>query len=237
MCTRYVLLEEHYRAVLARLGIAPPPDRLASRYNIAPGTTIPAIRLAAADSAREAVGLHWGLIPPWAKSPRDKLVNVRAETLAAKPYFQRALVQRRCAVPASGFYEWQTLAGAKQPWLFRWRDDAPFLLAGIWTAAHAADGSAVETCALITTTPNATLAPIHDRMPVLLSLDQAEAWLDPQAASPATLAPLLQPAPAGMMTAVTVSARMNNARVDDASCIAPVQVSGGESEPQLSLGL
>lgn len=236
MCTRYVLLEEHYRAVLARLGIAPPPDRLASRYNIAPGTTIPAVRLDAA-GVREAVGLHWGLIPPWAKTPRDKLVNVRAETLATKPYFQRALAQRRCAVPASGFYEWQTIAGAKQPWLFRWRDDAPFLLAGIWIAAHAADGSAVETCAVITTTPNATLQPVHDRMPVLLSPDQAEAWLDPQTTASASLTPLLQPAPAEMMTAVTVSQRMNNARVDDASCIEPVQAVGGDAEPQLSLGL
>lgn len=237
MCTRYVLLEEHYRAVLARLGIAPPAATLASRYNIAPGTTLPAVRVPRASSRPEPAGLHWGLIPPWAKTSQDRLVNVRAETLAAKPYFQRALAQRRCILPASGFYEWQPVGGAKQPWLFRWRDDAPLALAAIWAEAKTPDGSMVETCAVITTTPNEIVRPIHDRMPVMLSLDQCAEWLDPSRADAGLLTPMLQPPAAERLSAITVDPRMNNARFDDPACIAPAAPLARPGQTQLSFEL
>lgn len=236
MCTRYVLLEEHYRAVLARLGIAPPADAFASRYNIGPGTTVPALRATPAAVAPEPVALHWGLIAPWARTPRDKLVNTRAETLATKPYFQRALRSRRCVLPASGFYEWQSVGRAKQPWLFRWSDHAPFALAGIWERTTAGDGAALETCAVITTDANERIRPVHDRMPVMLSLEQCEIWLDAQVEESDRLLALLRPLAASELDAITVSPRMNSARVDDPSCIAPAPPISGESEPQLSLG-
>jgi putative SOS response-associated peptidase YedK len=235
MCTRYVLLEKHYRAVLERLGIAAPP--YSARYNIAPGGLVPAVRNRPSDGAREPIGLHWGLIPRWAKTADQKVVNARVESVAEKPSFREALRTRRCVLPASGFYEWKTIGKTKQPWLFRRVDDEPFAFAGLWESWRSPQGEELETCAFMTTAPNALMEPIHTRMPVLLSLDQLEAWLDPAKKEPEELAPLLAPWTASSMTAVTVSSRMNNVRYESPDCIEPVADGADERGPQLSLGL
>ncbi len=239
MCTRYVLLEQHYRDVLARLGIAGPAKFL-SRYNIAPGSDIPLVRnqTSLASTAREPTVLHWGLVPSWAKSAgaATQLTNARAETLAAKPSFRDALRSRRCLIPASGFYEWETVDRAKKPWLFRRRDEQPFALAGLWESWLAPDGSAFETCAVITTTPNDLLRCFHHRMPVMLAPEQFSPWLDPREISSAALATLLRPPDSAAMSALAVSTYVSNVRHEGPACLAPADPAPATS-PQLSLGL
>lgn len=233
MCTRYVLLEQHYRDILARLGIAAPAAFL-SRYNIAPGTDIPVVRHR---SARETAALHWGLVPSWAKSaePATQFTNARAETLTAKPSFRDALRSRRCLIPASGFYEWEARGRARLPWLFRRPDAQPFALAGLWETWRAPDGTTLESCAVITTEPNDLMRPIHHRMPVVLAPEAFEPWLDPRTTAPEQLLPLLHVAPAASLTALAVSTYVSSVRNEGPACLAPAEPPPPGSGPQLSL--
>ncbi len=236
MCTRYVLLEQHYRDVLARLGIAAPAEFL-SRYNIAPNTDIPVVRRTPRTTKNESARLRWGLVPGWAKSADGPpLVNARADTVATKPTFRDALRQRRCVIPASGFYEWETIGSAKKPWLFRLRDESPFGFAGLWETWHGPDGSVRESCAFITGEPNDLMRPIHSRMPVMLTSATFEAWLDPAVTEPAQLAPLLRVPANDSVTKFAVSTYVSNVRHEGPACLEPAgpePVGGG---PQLSLG-
>lgn len=225
MCCRYLLTQEHLRAILGRLGIPAPGLLPPTRYNIPPGGAIPAIR--GEGTGRELAALRWGLVPSWARSPGDAPVNARAESLADKPSFREAFRRRRCLIPASGFYEWEARGRARRPWLFRRRDGAPFGLAGLWETWRGPDGGVLESCAVVTTAPNALMEPIHHRMPVALAAEQWEAWLDPHAAEPAALEPLLRPWPAELMTAVAVSDRVNHVRHDDAACLEPATAGEG----------
>ena len=227
MCTRYVLLEQHYRDILARLGIAAPAD-YASRYNIAPNTAIPIVRRARLSTKNESALLRWGLVPSWAKSADGPpLVNARADTVAVKPSF----------IPASGFYEWETIGRAKKPWLFRLNEDDPFGFAGLWDTWHAPDGTTRETCAFITGEPNDLMRPIHNRMPVILTAVTCEAWLDPALSEPAQLAPLLGIPPADTVTKFAVSTYVSNVRHEGPGCLAPASAdqAAADSGPQLSL--
>jgi putative SOS response-associated peptidase YedK len=242
MCCRYLLLQEHLRAVLEKMGVATPAD-FRTRYNLPPGGAVPAVRVAPGRGRREAVSLHWGLVPAWTKAREDfgtKLINARAESLAGKPAFRDAFRLRRCALPASGFYEWESGGHAPKPWLFRWRDEQPFFLAGLWESWRAPDGDVLESCAVITTEPNELMRPIHHRMPAMLTPEQCDLWLDPAEQAPARLAPLLALPPAGRMTAFRVSPRVNHVAHDDERCVAPAAASAPgapENDAQLSLGL
>ena len=240
MCGRYVLKRKDLEALMAQLGVKDPRD-FVSRYNIAPTTVVPAIRWRKESHTREAVGLQWGLVPFWSKdaSGSARLANARAEGIATKPSFREAFRQRRCLVPASGFYEWQTLGRQKFPWFFQQRDETPFLLAGLWEHWRGAEGRTLETCSLITTTPNEVVRPLHDRMPVILREAAIDLWLDPAIEDPGVLAPLLTPLPGAYMKATPVSPRVNNVRYEDPDCLEPVPPptppSAGNS--QFALGL
>lgn len=238
MCGRYVLKRKDLEAILVRLGVRGFAD-FQSRFNIPPTTVVPAVR-ATAGSGREAVGLGWGLVPSWAKDATAgaRHANARAEGIAGKPAFRDALRWRRCVLPLSGFYEWQTLGRLKQPWYFSFREGEGPVLAGLWESWRGADGEAFEICALITTTANAVVQPVHDRMPVLLKDDGIDAWLDRRVDDPARLTPLLRPYPAEHMTAWPVSSLVNGVRVDGPECIDRVEAPPpGGNEAQFTLGL
>ncbi|HEY0947156.1 MAG TPA: SOS response-associated peptidase, partial [Opitutaceae bacterium] len=163
----------------------------------------------------------------------DAPINARAETLAERPSFRDAFRGRRCLIPVSGFFEWH--ARSRQPWLFRRRDEAPFCLAAVWEIWRSPDGSHLESCAVITTAPNAVMAPIHHRMPVILREEDCERWLDPRVRDPASLARLLQPHPGDEMHAQALDSRVNHVANDDPACLAPAAPISPREDPQFSL--
>lgn len=222
MCGRFTLTADS--TTLAQQFALPTLPALAPRYNIAPTQPVAAVRVQ--DGQRELALLRWGLVPHWAKDTRSaaRMINARAETVAEKPAFRAAFTYRRCLIPASGFYEWQATADGKHPHYFQPADpvnSGMFAFAGLWEQWAAADGSTLESCTIITTAANATVQPIHERMPVILPPTAYATWLDPTVPRGA-LAALLQPYPASAMQVYPVSSRVNSPRNDDAACTAPV---------------
>ena len=167
--------------------------------------------------------MRWGLIPSWATDPAigNRLANARSESVLEKPAFRAAMRRRRCLIPADGFYEWKKNGRNKQPYLIGLRDGRLFAFAGLWEAWEGADHSYVESCTILTTTPNELMAPIHDRMPVILPAEAYGPWLDP-AVPPAEVLAWLRPLPADQMTAYPVSTLVNNPRNDRPECVAPL---------------
>ncbi len=219
MCGRYTLtctpevLAEEFRLEAV-------PD-LRPRYNVAPSQGVACVRAGLRSRKREAVLLRWGLIPSWAGDPAMgmKLINARAETVAEKPSFRKPFRERRCLVPADGYYEWKREGSRKQPYHIRLNSERPFAFAGLWDRWTGKDGKTIESCTILTTTPNERLASIHDRMPVILQPAVYEPWLDPGLQDAARLVPFLTPYPGDAMIAVAVSRRVNDPRVDDARCL------------------
>ena len=207
-----------------------PPRNLRPRYNVAPSQDVAVVR--ATDGGRSLSMLRWGLIPAWAKDPAIgyRLINARSETVAEKPSFRSAYRRRRCLIPADGFYEWQRLGKIRQPWLFGLRDGAPFAFAGLWerwtvpegaaltgSLAELGAGDPVETCTILTTAANETVAPVHGRMPVILPRDACDPWLAGEDVSLAPYAP-------DAMTAHPVSTLVNKPANDDPRCVEPVSM-------------
>lgn len=196
---------------------------LQPRYNIAPTTPVLVIK----DSPQGRIGTFqlWGLIPPWAKDPTiaNKLINARAETAAEKPSFKNALRRRRCILPASGFFEWQKLEGGrKQPFWIHPTQGGLLALAGIWEQWQGPNGEELETCAILTTTPNEVMAPLHDRMPVILGPEAFEAWFDHRSDRTEAIAHLLRPCPASWLAAHPVASLVGNPRNDGPELIEPI---------------
>jgi putative SOS response-associated peptidase YedK len=218
MCGRFALAARP-EAVAALCGLPEPPD-LFARYNVAPTQLVAVV--GDVGRGRRLALLRWGLIPSWAGADagRTALINARAETVADKPSFRDALRHRRCLIPTSGFYEWAKDGGRRQPYLFRMKDGSPFALAGLWDVWDGPKGR-VPSCAVITTAANGLVAPVHDRMPVILPPEDFGTWLDPAVTDPAELLPLLKPFPAGLMEAVAVGPRVNSTRNDDPGCAEP----------------
>ena len=209
--------------VIAELFALPEVPRLAPRYNIAPTQDVGAVRVET-DGRRQFVALHWGLIPSWAKDRTigSRMINARSETVAEKPAFRAALRSRRCLIVADGFYEWQRLGGRKQPYFMSLRGGGPFAFAGLWERWAGAGAEFVESCTILTTNANETVAPIHDRMPVILDPQDHAAWLDPGIKDAARLLPLLRPQPPGAIRAYPVGLLVNNPANDVPDCRAPL---------------
>ena len=199
---------------------------LKPRYNIAPSQPVVAIRIEPDTSTRKLVMLRWGLIPSWAKDPKigSQCINAKAETVAVKPSFRSAFKKRRCLVVATGFYEWQVQGRTKQPMWIGLRSKQPFAFAGLWEHWTPAEGESLETCTIITTEPNDLMAPIHNRMPVILAPVSYDKWLDPLFQHIESLTALLRPYPSEELTAYPVSTLVNNPRHDVPQCLEPVSV-------------
>jgi len=168
--------------------------------------------------------MRWGLIPFWAKDPSIgfKMINARAETVATKPAFREAIRKRRCLIPADAFYEWKKNGKVKTPFCFTMADDSIFAFAGIWDSWRNPEGKAIETCSIITTTPNTLLADIHDRMPVILPDDVYDQWLDPGFQKSDASGDLLKPFDPNLMRRYEVSNRVNLVKNDAPECAEPV---------------
>ena len=220
MCARYTLtvdltkLQQRFSFVAEDLPYAP-------RYNVAPTQQV--LALINEDEVQPAF-LRWGLIPPWAKDHKigNRMINARAETVAEKPSFRRALKRRRCLVLSDGFYEWRAHAGKKMPVRVVLKSGEPFAFAGLWETWRPRGGEAIRSCTILTTEPNSFMEPIHNRMPVILSRDAESAWLDPGIEDSDLLTELLSPYPSEEMASYEVSRLVNSPRNDLPACIAPV---------------
>lgn len=218
MCGRFTL-NSSSEALAADFELSEVPT-FAPRFNIAPSQEILAVREDDA-GVRVCVELRWGLIPAWTKDPKKSRapINARSETAAEKPSFRRAISRDRCLVPASGFYEWQGKGGSKQPFLFRMRAQAVFAIAGICETWRGEGGEVIDSVALLTTDANAVVAPVHPRMPVILSPEDYGRWLDRKNLDGASLADLMVPAAAETLESFAVSTMVNNPRFDEPACL------------------
>ncbi|HKP18343.1 MAG TPA: SOS response-associated peptidase [Gaiellaceae bacterium] len=220
MCGRFTSSQRR-EAIGERFEVAV-PETYEERYNLAPQQRSLIVR--ERDDGREAVLAKWGLLPHWAKDAKIafKMINARAETLTEKPAYRGLLGKYRCLIPADGFYEWRLGSdGNKQPVHFHLPGYELFAFAGLWTSrTDEARGEAVESCTIITTHPNELVAPVHDRMPVILPAEAEAVWLDPAISKEHALA-LLQPYPAELMAALPASTRANSIRNDDAGLLLP----------------
>lgn len=222
MCGRFTL-RARLNDLLAEFALQTALAEWEPRYNIAPTQTIPVVELV--DAKRELVGKRWGLVPSWAADLKigNSLLNARSETVARKPSFRSAFKRHRCLIIADGFYEWQKLdAKTKQPYFFEMKDGKPFAFAGL--SEHWEKGEKpVDSCTIITTDANQLMAPVHDRMPVILSPDDFDLWLDPEFQTIDHLQGLLKPFAASAMRAVPVSTYVSNVRNQGPECVAPVK--------------
>lgn len=220
MCGRFTLtteleqLEERFSFHAANLAFTP-------HYNIAPSQQV--LTVIGAEGHRAGF-LRWGLIPSWTKdlSIGNRMINARAESVAEKPSFRRALQKRRCLVLADGFYEWRKEGKIKTPMYIRLKSHEPFGFAGLWETWKSSEGEAIHSCTILTTTPNALMESIHNRMPVILTREAETYWLDRAIETPEQLLPLLAPYSADAMEAYAVSVMVNNPRNDASTCIEPL---------------
>ena len=213
MCSRYSLTAppEAVRHLFGYESLESFPPR----YNIAPTEPVLTV-LNGTTGAREPRLMRWGLIPSWVKDPRQfsTLINARAETAAEKPSFRGPLRHRRCLIPATGFYEWTGKPRAKIPHLCTLKSRAPFALAGLWDHWLGADGSEIDTVAILTVAANADMQQVHDRMPLFVAEPEFDAWLDCRTGSADGILHLLQPFSAGLLDITQVSPRINNSRLE-----------------------
>jgi putative SOS response-associated peptidase YedK len=201
-----------------------------ARYNIAPTQPVLAVRYNAETRERSLDALRWGLVPHWAKdlSFGARLINARAETVATTPAFRDAFKARRCLIPASGFYEWRKSGASKTPYAILPKDEPLFAFAGLWENwRDKSGGEWIRTCTIITGPVNSLLAPIHERMPIILPPDAWGRWLGDEPATGEALLALLRPYPAERMAAYPISTRVNSVKNDDAGLIEPLSAEGG----------
>jgi putative SOS response-associated peptidase YedK len=216
VCGRFSLGADTDR-LIAEFGLDGVPDGHTPRYNIAP--TQPVLAVVRGPDGLRAGSLRWGLIPAGSAEPGRPLINARAETVARRPSFAGPFRRRRCWVLADGFYEWRAGPdGSRRPIHFSLPGGTPFAFAGLWDRWEG-DDEAILSCAILTTRPSAAVAPVHDRMPVILPRESRDRWLDPDA-GPGELDELLAPYP-DPLEARLASTRVNNPANDDLACLFP----------------
>jgi putative SOS response-associated peptidase YedK len=219
MCGRFTLAQTDPSQLRVRFPIG---ERLEvrRRYNVAPGDDVLAV-VRREESHPEGALLRWGLVPYWAKDPREmavKTINARAETIAERPAYRDAFARRRCLIVADGFYEWS----AGTPHWITLEDGGPFAFAGLWATWRPKGDDEVEplrSCSIVTTAAADAVRDLHDRMPVILAAGSEDAWLDP--ATPEAELHELLAAPATRLANRPVSRAVNDARHDEPDCLDP----------------
>jgi putative SOS response-associated peptidase YedK len=225
MCGRYKLsrrkqiVEEYFDCA------SDEPD-WTPRYDIAPTQPVTVIRQHPNEPVRELALMRWGLIPSWAKDSTvaARMIHARSETASTKPAFGDALKLCRCLIPADAFCEWMRTGKAKQPYCFEVDEGELFAFAGIRDRWRDANGETVETCSILTTTPNTVSAPVHDRMPVILDPAGYDLWLEAGMRDGGSASELLKPCEARLMRCYPVSSRVNHAANDDEECSHPAEL-------------
>ena len=224
MCGRYMITSppEAVRRLFRASGLPNVPPR----WNVAPTDDVMVVRNGAA--GRELVTMRWGLVPRWSKDgPQGKpMINARAETVAKAPSYRDGFRERRCLVPADGYYEWQKRPDGRDPFLFRPKGGGPFAFAGIWETWHRKgerNAPLLQSCAIVTTGPSELVRPLHDRMPVILPYKAWPKWLGEEAANENELRALLKHGGDDTFECVAVSRRVNSVDNDDAECIEPIE--------------
>lgn len=223
MPERFALYHD-LQTLAERFQIESEPTSYEPKYNIAPGQNVPVI--IKDEGERKCVIMRWGLVPQWSNDPLIgfQMINARAETVAQKPDFKNSLRKRRCIVPCSGFYEWKKIdKKTKIPYHIKPENDNFFAFAGLWDTWNK-DGGDLTTFAIITTTPNELIEPIHDRMAVILSKEDEQIWLDPNNQKPDELVSLLKPYPSEEMQAYEISTFVSNANNEGPECIDPINI-------------
>ena len=238
MCGRYAYLPTVDPAELInQFSIHGDPPDVIPRYNVAPTDPVPVVHTNR-ELRRTAGVFRWGLIPSWSTpeaARRSGHINARAETLSQQPAFRWLLLKRRCLVLASGFYEWQH-GNSRRERIPHYFSPVPgsqlvpisastgvVAFAGLYDRWHAPDGSWVDSCTIITTTPNELVAPLHDRMPVILAPEAIDLWLDLEVADPLLLSSTLAPAADNALTSHRVSQAVNSVANDSWECLAPAE--------------
>ena len=217
MCGRYTLKTPAGR-LAEEFGVGGSLPELPPNYNVAPTQQVATVL--AENGSRRLEMLRWGLIPPWADDPQigSRMINARSETAPEKPSFRRAFRERRCLIPADGFYEWKRMNGGKQPYYIHMEGGRPFAFAGLWESWDR-EGE-IRSCTILTTGANSLVGEIHDRMPVIVAPDAYDVWLDP-ASEGDELRGLLAPFPEDEMEAYPVSRFVNSPSNNDERCIEP----------------
>src|SRR5262249_20342510 len=195
MCGRYMVVSSP-EAIRRLFGYLEQPN-FPPRYNVAPTQPVPIVRMM--EGRRQFALVRWGLIPAWVKDPRNfgLLITARAESMNARRAFRTAMRYRRCLVPADGFYDWKDDGRCRRPYCVRPKDGAPIAFAGLWESWMGPNGEEMETAAIVTTRANRELAPLHDRMPGIVSPAAFDFWLDCARVDAETAAAPTAPAPEG----------------------------------------
>jgi putative SOS response-associated peptidase YedK len=194
------------------------------RYNVAPTQPVVTVRKEQGKKTRHFTTMRWGLIPSWAKdmSIGTRTLNARSETVTTKPAFRDPILKKRCLIPADGFYEWQKIGSVKQPYCFEVGERELFAFAGLWDEWTSPDGEVIESCTILTTSPNSLVEDLHNRMPVIVAPDKYDLWLDPDVTDFEAIRDILKPYDANLMRRYPVSMKLNNSRIDDAESASPL---------------
>lgn len=196
-----------------------------TRYNLAPGEDVLTVGTNPETGDRSGTYLRWGLIPSWMNNPGDanaSMINARAETVDEKPSFRKPFRNQRCIIPANGFYEWKPNGeDGKQPFFVKPTNEPFFGLAGLWDHWRGQE-TVVHSCTILTTEANEALEDVHERMPVIVSPDDYDTWLDPDVKDSAVLRPLLTPYSPAETECYPVSRRVNRPDHDAPDCVEPL---------------
>jgi putative SOS response-associated peptidase YedK len=230
MCGRYTVISSP-EAVRALFRYSEQPN-FPPRYNIAPTQPIGIVRIV--DGKRQFALVRWGLVPSWVKDTKTftLLINARGDTAAERPAFRAAMKRRRCLIPADGFYEWQAVGAGKQPYFIRAKSGGPFAFAGLWETWTGPNGEELETGTIVTTQANRTLAPIHDRMPVIVPPAAFDLWLDTANVDATTASALIMPASENLLEAYPVSTDVNRTANDNPKLVEPAVASAAPAPPK-----